>query len=83
MKFIRMTALQRDCSGEETIKAMNSSVAFEEREITTGVPIRKKKLVRNATTINLTKIQTSIFISLMHIYNDCRDVIASQWLEIF
>lgn len=81
-KFIRMTSMRRGSTLGEAVKVINSSVATEKSINKTGGRIRKAKLVRDGTIINLVEIATSTMACLAHIDKDGRGVLASQCLEI-
>lgn len=57
------------------MKAINASVAVEERKNSSGEGIRKGKLVRDATIINLAEIATSTLVSSANISKDGRAVL--------
>lgn len=67
--FIKMSSIRHGSTLEEAVRAMNASVAIEQRRITTGGGVRKATLVRDGRSINLVEIETSTFASLAPIDN--------------
>lgn len=79
---IKMTSVRRDSVLEEAVKAMNASVSIEEKWNNACWIIRKTKLVRDGTIVNLFKIVVLTWASLAHFDNNGRGVIPAKCLEI-
>lgn len=77
-KIINETSMRHSSTLEVAAKAMNPSVALEERRNYTGGGIWNAKLFRNRTIINLVGIAISTLVSLAHIDHDGRLMLPSQ-----
>lgn len=80
--FMKMTSMRRESTLEEAMKAINSSVAIEERGNNAGEVMGKATLIRDDKIINLVEIATLTIPSLVRIDNDERSLLVSQCLEI-